>query len=311
MLIAKNKLDQFLTQAEWADYRSAFLSSRTLTHLFRNQLQKNAISVNDESGGIEAVGILNRHEELTRTLDRPCLIIDSLAFLASDLQEQKIKLRGDLVSKILEMYESHENAMFVCRIRSDDQCLSRALIGRNFVKYDSLLIYQHRLHSSRIAQSRVKAQCSLDVPEVLSVVEKGVAHLRTGRFFMDPRIGPSKAVETYVRLSEIVISEGAHVTTVRDSSRGAVAGVAIGIADHSLSTILSTRYGTLWLIVVSPEFEGQGFGRRLFEKFCEEFGHQCDVLEIGTQIDNERALRLYEKSGAIRVGSADTFHKWA
>jgi ribosomal protein S18 acetylase RimI-like enzyme len=58
-----------------------------------------------------------------------------------------------------------------------------------------------------------------------------------------------------------------------------------------------------------PEFQGVGFGRRLFSAAQRELaGHGLTSLVVWSLADNERAIEFYEKLGGLMVGRAhETF----
>ena len=304
------KLKKFLACGDWADYRATFFSTSTLIQIFYSNNPENVVYVTAESGELRSAGFLIPNEEMTRTLKLPCSTIDGLIFRGAKSNKTRTFLRKEIIERLLSQNRSTTTGLLVCRIRGDDELLASVLTGMEFVKYDSLNIYQKNIRKTGKVTDRPVQSEVRDLQEVLSIIEKGVAQLKYGRLFADPRIGRSVATETYLRLSEKLLSGGAHLTVVRDSSEDSLVGVAIGVLDQTISETESIQYGVLWLIVVDPRFTGKGIGRKLFEKFCGEFGQQCDVLEIGTQVENNRAIRLYEGGGAVRVGRALTFHKW-
>ncbi|AFK51197.1 ribosomal-protein-alanine acetyltransferase [Thermogladius calderae 1633] len=77
---------------------------------------------------------------------------------------------------------------------------------------------------------------------------------------------------------------------------GRVIGYAAGVVEEG--------YGHVVSIAVAPSWQGKGVGSLLLEKLEEKLrglGAACFVLEVA--VDNERALRLYTKSGyrVVRV----------
>ena len=63
------------------------------------------------------------------------------------------------------------------------------------------------------------------------------------------------------------------------------------------------RVAVIDLVGVQVDKQGQGIGQALTSFFVERYGPANDALEIGTQVANVPALRLYEKFG-FRVGNA-------
>jgi ribosomal protein S18 acetylase RimI-like enzyme len=50
-------------------------------------------------------------------------------------------------------------------------------------------------------------------------------------------------------------------------------------------------------IVLSDEFRGRGIGRAVFHKLQDEFRAQAEVIELGVQKGNKRAIGFYEHLG--------------
>lgn len=70
------------------------------------------------------------------------------------------------------------------------------------------------------------------------------------------------------------------------------------------------RVAQIDLIAVAEEARGSGVGRRLVEAVCGRYASRADALEVGTQLANLGAIRLYEACGCRFARSALTFH-WA
>ncbi|MCX7800715.1 MAG: GNAT family N-acetyltransferase [Fimbriimonadales bacterium] len=70
------------------------------------------------------------------------------------------------------------------------------------------------------------------------------------------------------------------------------------------------RSAQIDLIAVAEEGRGRGVGRRLVLEACRHYSGRADRLEVGTQLANLGAVRLYEACGCRLARSALTFH-WA
>jgi len=87
-------------------------------------------------------------------------------------------------------------------------------------------------------------------------------------------------------------------------------GVAAGEVDAGLNTKKGGPFGYLSLAAVHPEFRGRGIGQVLAGSFFRGFTRQVSKIEVGTQIENYAANRLYQKLGLSSVSSLVTFHRW-
>ena len=132
--------------------------------------------------------------------------------------------------------------------------------------------------------------------------------MQFGRVLADFHIPKEKSYEFYLQVSKYYLARGASAFILH--YEGIDAGVAIGFLDETISAYLRRKYGYLWFIGLLPEFKERKLGHELFALFCREFSRSCDWLEIGTQVHNYAATRVYEK-GNCRVSShLLTFHRW-
>ncbi len=83
---------------------------------------------------------------------------------------------------------------------------------------------------------------------------------------------------------------------------------AIGYAMLLFNT--GTSLARLYSIAVLPEYQGQGLGGELL-KLAEEKArqHECIGLRLEVRSDNLNAIRIYEKHGYKRIGSAKDYYE--
>jgi ribosomal protein S18 acetylase RimI-like enzyme len=303
-------LEKFLQTAEFANYQASFSSNSILATQNRYSVGTSLISIRGSADELTAVGHLVIDKVVNKSLGFNSVSIEGLAFAPQRTDKKRLIIREKIVEKILSLTKNQNTNLLVCRIRGDDLRLYDVLKRQDFIKVDSLRIYHYLLGPKRAYFERISNKNGVDLAQVLALVEKGVNQMEHGRLFADLKIPRSLATKIYLEISEKYIKSGAHVTVLKRPDSNTAIGVAIGFVDESRSRAQATQYGVLWLIVIDPEFVGRGFGHQLFSRFCEEFGQVCDLLEIGTQVQNESAQRIYENSGAYKVGTALTFHKW-
>jgi ribosomal protein S18 acetylase RimI-like enzyme len=79
-----------------------------------------------------------------------------------------------------------------------------------------------------------------------------------------------------------------------------------GYASYGRNRAVSLPYrGEIFELYLLPEFQGVGFGRRLFSAAQRELaGHGLTSLVVWSLADNERAIQFYEKLGGLMVGRA-------
>ena len=83
-----------------------------------------------------------------------------------------------------------------------------------------------------------------------------------------------------------------------------------GYASYGRNRAVSLPYkGEVFEIYLKPEFQGLGFGRRLFSAAQRELNnHGLSSMVVWSLADNERAIHFYEHLGGFLVGRAhETF----
>jgi ribosomal protein S18 acetylase RimI-like enzyme len=80
----------------------------------------------------------------------------------------------------------------------------------------------------------------------------------------------------------------------------------VGYTSYGRNRAVSLPYkGEVFELYLKPEFQGLGFGRRLFNAAQRELGnHGLASMVVWTLADNERAVSFYEKLGGLMVGRA-------
>ncbi len=83
-------------------------------------------------------------------------------------------------------------------------------------------------------------------------------------------------------------------------------GAIAGYASYGRNRAVSLPYkGEIFELYLKPEFQGLGFGKRLFSAAQRELAHHG----LGTSVvwclaDNERAIAFYEAQGGLLIGRA-------
>ncbi len=130
------------------------------------------------------------------------------------------------------------------------------------------------------------------------------------RFHADPAIAPEKA-------------DALHACWVRNACRGHAAdGVILAEEGNELLGFVTCKLhrdaqahfgaatGTIALVAVAEAARGFGIGRAMtMEALRWMRGQGVELAEVGTQISNISASRLYEQCGFRLAGSSLTFHK--
>lgn len=300
------QIEKFIQVADSGDWRHFIEGNRE----FRLQTEDGApgrrFEIRNQNDSLEAVGRIVHLDWDTEFFGFPCAKLEGLFFSKEDADPVSLKRR--VINRILDEEELRDIRFLSCRIRADDLTLAHALESSGFNLMDILSIYTLNLSGRKIPDQKPRDH-KPGMDEILSLLKRGVDGMSSGRLFSDPNIPLSQAREFYYRVSKHYLGISPCISILED--HGTTQGVAIGILDEEISRLLGTRYGYLWLIALAPELKGKGLGRELFEIFCDEFSGHCDVLEIGTQIDNYPANRVYNSCGCRLESHLLTFHRWA
>jgi len=75
-----------------------------------------------------------------------------------------------------------------------------------------------------------------------------------------------------------------------------------------ISCLRETTSATIDLIGVSTEAQGKGIGAILVKAVISHYTNSVLTIRVGTQINNEASIRLYNSTGFKKVDEAITFH---
>ena len=75
-----------------------------------------------------------------------------------------------------------------------------------------------------------------------------------------------------------------------------------------ISCLQETNSATIDLIGVSPEAQGNGIGTVLVKAVISHYTNSVSTIRVGTQLNNEASVRLYNSTGFKKVDEAITFH---
>ena len=89
-----------------------------------------------------------------------------------------------------------------------------------------------------------------------------------------------------------------------------IVGFALGTEDTVLKKYINTSLGYLWLIAVDDAVAGQGIGQRLLQAFLKKISNRVQLIEVGTQMNNYKALNLYATRGLKMMSALVTMHLW-
>jgi dTDP-4-amino-4,6-dideoxy-D-galactose acyltransferase len=193
-------------------------------------------------------------------------------------------------------------------LRTDarDAALPRLLAREGFWLADSLVTFALGLEGTEAGDAEMEHARAADLPALRTIA----CAFRTGHFHADPRIGRERADGLYVRWVENSLAGRADAFLVVRGGDGGPLGFItcrVGAADAE-----SAPHGVIELVAVDPQAQGQRVGQRLVAAALRWFAQAgAASVEVGTQVDNLAAVRLYQRAGFQCAAFSHTFHRWA
>lgn len=298
--LTETALKTFESSATPADYRRGLSPGVLDVSSLEPACDGDNVEALFKGGAVEAVGRLTPLDWDSDFFGTAAGRLEGLYFDAG--AASPFALRSAMVKRLVEKADNRKIRFLNCRISAADTYLAQALEEQEFRLCDILNIYTVELSGGA-------GQGSGSRDEALKILDRCIATMNFGRVHQDPMIEPSVATKFYRETTAWVLSKDCHVTIARKDGRSV--GLAIGVVDGDMSRALGRRYGFLWLIAVMPEYGGRGIGGELLNAFMGEFSASCDLLEIGTQVSNVAANRLYQNTGCRLATQALTFHRWS
>jgi len=184
------------------------------------------------------------------------------------------------------------------------------LESNGFRLVDGLLTFGVDAHKEPApAEAGEELSCDVFAPEDLPALRKMAADsFSIDRFHNDPAIGREKAAEVYRRWTENSCAGYADCVLVA-RAREAVGFVALK-TDRCSQPHLGVSVGVITLVATSREHRRKGVARRLTIAAHNWFrAAGCDWIEVGTQVANINACRVYQNAGFRLVASSLTFRQ--
>ena len=290
---------RFISSAQSSDYRRV-LEGYGLDMLAFNTLSgRDNLVFHSEHGHLRGLGQIHHLNWDSEFFGVDTARIENLLF--SQDSKAPFEIRANLIGQIVERADKGNAKFLSCRITAEDTLLAQALEEQGFRLCDILNVYVKTLKRiDKIIPDRRE--------EAFRVLDHCLGGMKWGRVYQDPNIEKSKAREFYQQISVSMLSKDCHVTIARENGLGV--GLAIGVLDPKVSEFMDKPYGVLWLIAIAPEFHGRGVGKKLLKKFIKEVSGLYDFLEIGTQVSNVGANKMYLSVGCNLLTQALTFHRW-
>jgi GNAT superfamily N-acetyltransferase len=223
--------------------------------------------------------------------------------------EEAIERKSALLNTVAEECRAQGVRYLTARVGASDHSTIRALTKESFDLLDGLLTFSLKLREavprpvSRDLEIRLCRPPDLD--ELLAITRSAYT---CDRFHVDRALAPGVAdrlYESWVRRSCSGQEADAVMVTTRQGQ--VLAFVTCKLrrdSDAGAST------GTIGLVATAEEARSLGIGSATLEGALDWFRQQdVEVVEVGTQMQNVGACRLYEKAGFHMARMSLTFRR--
>lgn len=245
----------------------------------------------------------------TEVLEYPCARIDMLMCLGDRVR--RVESTRTLLKQCSTAAAQVGVRYLSIRIPAESLPEAHALQGEGFLLVDCVQSLVRSLHDgSAIDGAGVADVYPLQPQQAESVVEVARSAFRFDRFHSDPVFTSEQADRLHAAWARSCC-EGIAADTVLVAQHGnKIQGFLSFKWEAHDPAIGGQRLATIVLLATAPGHTSRGIGSQLINRCLLSIRQQnADAVRVGTQIQNSRALRLYQKCGFRSVTSSFTFRK--
>lgn len=186
--------------------------------------------------------------------------------------------------------------LVACRLPESRVTEAKALEAAGFAPVETLVTLERPLSGPMPDVPQAGPACPADADACVEIARRAFVH---DRFHADHRVPKDRADEFKARWVRNDFGGRAdHIVVVRDDDR------PIGFC----ACLLTGRTAVIDLIATAPDFQGRGLGCSLVSGALAAYADRADVMRVGTQVLNERSLRLYTALGFAEASRSRTLH---
>jgi ribosomal protein S18 acetylase RimI-like enzyme len=192
------------------------------------------------------------------------------------------------------------------RVDAGDVAAIHALEANGWLLVDTLLTFERSLIGNRATTAAfgltLRHGTANDSPSIESIAAEAFVD---GRFHADPSIAPAVATSIYREWAAACCrGEAADEIIVAEDTFGRIVGFVASRLLADTGADLRRLTASIVLIATSAAARGRGVGAALIDAALDSAStHSALMVQVGTQIRNVAAARLYERRG-FRLASA-------
>jgi dTDP-4-amino-4,6-dideoxy-D-galactose acyltransferase len=230
--------------------------------------------------------------------------LDHLVATGSYAEQHQIK--ETLLGKVLDEAQRRGVWQLSARVDASDLSELHVLEEAGFITVDSILTFAKELarhKSSPLTYDfQIRLATSDDAERTANLARHAYIY---DRFHSDPFIKPERADELHATwLRNSCAGKAADAVLLAEDEEGLLGFVTCKL-QRDTGTHLGRMVGTIVLVATAERARGMGVGYATTMAALEWFrGQGTAVVEVGTQLRNIAASRLYQKCGFTHVGSS-------
>lgn len=251
--------------------------------------------------------------------------------IASGDYEDQYATKEALLTAVLEACADQGIRHLTARVHASELSSIHLLEQHGFIAVDGILTFSLALSPRRhedTKQTDKKAKNSLslsafvvsdkdfeirlsqpeDIDQIKAIARSSYVY---DRFHSDPRVPKAVADElhaVWLENSCLGVAADAVVVAVENDR---ILGFVTCKIDRQTTEYLGLTIGTIVLVATAPEARGRGVAKATTYGALNWFRDQgVDIVEVGTQLCNIPASRLYEACGFRLVASSLSLRKW-
>jgi ribosomal protein S18 acetylase RimI-like enzyme len=232
--------------------------------------------------------------------------------IASGDYQNQYAIKEVLLRAVLKICADQGIQHFTARVHASDLSTIHLLEQYGFITVDGILTFFLDITDAHWPSPPAGLEIRLARPEDIEQI-KAIARSSYvyDRFHSDPCIPKAVADELHaVWLENSCLGKAADAVVVA-AENGRILGYVTCKIDRQVTEYLGLTIGTIVLVATAADAQGRGVAKAITYGALDWFRDQgVDIVEVGTQLRNIPASRLYESCGFRLVTSSLSLRKW-
>jgi dTDP-4-amino-4,6-dideoxy-D-galactose acyltransferase len=225
--------------------------------------------------------------------------------VAEGSYDEQRRVKKALLDQVLAGAQARGVENLSVRVDASDAASLHVREETGFITVDAILTFALDLngHSSEETTTdfRIRLATAADAESAAALACNSYLH---DRFHCDPSITKARADELHATwLRNSCTGKAADAVILAEDATGLLGFVTCSVRQDTAH--LGRAVGTIVLVATAARARGRGVGYATTMAALEWFRQQgCEIVEVGTQLRNITASRLYQKCGFRLVGSS-------